>query len=380
MEISSADFEENLSLQQFSGNGLMMKLKLTGNYNANEDKCFFDKISGHINMHTKKLVFEGMRLNFSGGKIPIFPILTTLGFDRTRIEDDTVFQFDQWCPNATELVFSDSHFHNDDVLKSFYSAEKVYPQIKSLDFHFKSDDISKEWLEGVNKKFPQLENLRLQLESDEVFPKADSRCNIPYQPLYFKNLKKLTVFLFGTDPLGYELECMFNFLAISNEKLKELTINGMDVNENWYQWIQGCKKLSKLHIDCSYFVEDDLNDLKEMSMLREVKIEVKKFDWGHKELFDFIRKHPKLKLIDIDSNRKNTRLKYDDTFKKMFNDLIEERGKFTIKVMYHEGGRKMKISEKGFNETEEYEVSSSEEDDFFGDHDDDIDEDTESSA
>lgn len=303
-----------------------------------------------------------MELNLPADNIPIFPILTKLAFDFVLIENETILQFDKWCPNVTELVFSESQFLNDDIFKAFYSADKIYHEVKTLHFHFRPNELTREWLDGINKKFPKLENLRLQIETYEQFRRFEPGCDEPDRPLYFKNLKKLTLFVYSTsDTFGFDVEYMFDFLAISNQKLKKLTIHGVDFHEEWFKWIEKCKKLNKLNIDCSWFPEDSLNYLDTMPMLHEVHLEVERFHWDHRDMFSFIRKHPKLKLIDVDSVRKNKQLKYDNKFMEMFYDLIEERGKFTIRAIYNEGGREMNISENGFSEIISYEPSSSEE-------------------
>lgn len=127
-------------------------------------------------------------------------------------------------------------------------------------------------------------------------------------------------------------------------------------------FIQNSKRLGKLTFRCPYLCEDDLNDLDEMKWLREVLLDVKCFYWQPEDMLTFVRQQKGLKVLTIESDRQCSRIKYDKEFKKMFDDMVKERSKLKIKVLFHQGGREMKISEKGFSETHMYEVSSSDSD------------------
>lgn len=74
---------------------------------------------------------------------------------------------------------------------------------------------------------------------------------MPYEPLYFKNLKKLSVF-----PFGNEINKLVDYMAICNAKLKEFQFRGMTTSKEMIEWISSSKRLGKLTLDCPYLDED----------------------------------------------------------------------------------------------------------------------------
>lgn len=161
------------------------------------------------------------------------------------------------------------------IFAKFTSTEVVYPQVKKFEFHFGDYfELTREFLQEMDEQFPDLERLHLQLEPQDNFSSYEPTFNVPYKPLYFKKLKNLSVFAFGED-----VRQLFDYMAISNAKLKELSFGGMTTPTKIIKWIESCERLGKLTLDCPYLNEDKMNDLREMKWLREVKLEGKSFLW-----------------------------------------------------------------------------------------------------
>lgn len=98
-----------------------------------------------------------------------------------------------------------------------------------------------------------------------------------------------------------------------------------------------------------------------MRWLREVHFEAKYLHWEPKDIVSFARNNRHLKVMNVESDRKNNSMVFDEKFKEDFGALIEERKKLKIKVMFHQGGREIRMSETGFKETQMYDTASDEE-------------------
>lgn len=61
---------------------------------------------------------------------------------------------------------------------------------------------------------------------------------------------------------------------------------------------------------------------------------------------------------------RNNSMKFGTDFQNAFADLLKDRKKLTIQATFHEGIRVMNISEKGFDEKQEYETPSTDEDEL----------------
>lgn len=87
-----------------------------------------------------------------------------------------------------------------------------------------------------------------------------------------------------------------------------------------------------------------------MELLTKVTLSPRHLDWDPEEIIEFARNNPRLRLLEIDSDRKNDELKFGKKYKDLFADLIKERGQLAITVFFHEEKREVKISEKGFTQ------------------------------
>lgn len=357
LEIKLREYKNDEVLQRIvKSSNIITEIRLKGTRNEHEDNELFEEVTRHCCRRITKIVFDSMIVNITADKLQMFPLLSKIVFCWSQIGDDSVLRFKDWCPNITTLVFHSTRL-SDDAYTELCSTEHLFPHIKVFAFHFAFDTESdRVFLAAMDTKFPSIESLNLTFEREESFIADD--CRVLVERLFFKNLKKLWIFSFGEH-----IEYLFEYLAISNKKLKELTFNGLMVPDKCLEWIQDCKKLSKLTFDCPFLIENDLNDFEVMPLLREVRLEVKQFHWQPEEMMEFIRKQPRLKVLDIDSDRKNSEMQYGQDFKKMFDDLVKQRKKLLIKAVFHQGSRQIKFSEKGFKETKMYATSSDDESD-----------------
>lgn len=310
-------------------------LNLSG-MNSDKDGEFFDKIGQSCSKTTEKLVLSMMKLKSLPNQIQIFPLLSKITFFGCEISDKSILQFNEWCPNITQLVFQNVCFIDDnfDVLTS---TEHIFPLVKSFAFDFHGHfegHLNKTFLAQIDEKFPMLESLELNLRRGSTFD-----C-IGYKTLHFKNLKKLNVFTFGKNVS----------LAIFNRKLKELKFAGLNAEAMIFIWIKSCKNLAKLTLDLRYLDESNLSYLKNMECLREVKLNVKQFNWKLDEMLEFVRNNRRLKILNIECDRKSKEMQFDDDFEKKFDDLIKQRRKLSINLDFLQGKRTINISEKGIVE------------------------------
>lgn len=73
-------------------------------------------------------------------------------------------------------------------------------------------------------------------------------------------------------------------------------------------------------------------------------------------MLEFVHTQKGLEKLEIISDCRNNSMKYDDEFRKLFGELVKERGHLEIRVQFGQGEREMKISAKGFSEMQEYET------------------------
>lgn len=333
------------------------KIKLEGTYNEAEDNELFLEIARTCGRTVEHLVLYGMRLSIPVDKLVMISLLTKVTFEHCSMNNDSMLRFHQWCPNITDLSFRWVDL-SDDAYDELCSNEAMFPHVKSFAFQFaRGTEFDKDFLSKIDKKFPSIESLSLELESDESFCELDPECNGPYEALYFKNLKKLSVVTFGED-----IECLLDHMAVCRNKLKELTFSGLNMPERFYKWIGSCKKLAKLTLRVSYLVESELEELNELPYLNTVTLDVKEFHWVPEDMLAFVRKQRRLKVLKIESDRKNKEMKYDDGFKKTFDEIVAQRKKMTIHIMFYQNRREVKVSEKGLNETKDFDDNTSDDD------------------
>lgn len=246
-KISAISYRDDMNIQNLvrTNSQLIPDIQLCGTYNKDEkdDNALFEEIVRHCSQTTKTLVLSYMKLNLSTKKLKVFPLLSKVVFELCSIEDDGIFRFNEWCPNITEIRFK----MVENAFNTFASTDTdvIYPQVKKFEFHFENHEMTKEFMAAMDQKFPALEDLHLKFDTMNYFNFRSSTYNVPYEPLYFKNLKKLFVFAFGE-----EFDQLFDYMAISNAKLEDLTFFGKDTSAELLKWIESCKQLRKLLLDC----------------------------------------------------------------------------------------------------------------------------------
>lgn len=326
-EIRADEYKNHKSLQSLIRNRsqTIPAIRLHGSGKKREDTELFEEIIRHCSQTTKTLIMLWMQLDIPTEQLK--PLLTKIKFYGCSIDNGSVLRFDEWCPNVTKVHFELEGRFSEEAFDTFTSTEFIFPLVKTLSFDFGYEhEMTRELLAALDQKYPILDSLNLTLNHrcnvspssyenvllmfglmDENSANVDPKLNVPYEPLHFKNLKKLSVRAFGN-----EIGSLFDYMAISNQKLKELTFAGMAVPGKMLKWFQSCKRLAKLTLQCPCLIESELNDLNEMVWLREVKLDVKRFHWEPKEMIDFVRKHSGLKKLIIVSDRKNKSMKYDE--------------------------------------------------------------------
>ncbi|XP_031617273.1 uncharacterized protein LOC116337096 [Contarinia nasturtii] len=345
-EISVEKLIENPNLVTFirENNNTLPNLHLVGTGSITNDKALFELITRYCTNSAKKLKFSWMTINIPFEKLQPFALLKEVTFDTCTIENESILNFNRWCPNVANLIFDEGTTLSHSALDALKSSTQALPHVKSLSIDFKSSSLklTREWLAVLNQQFPQLENLELTLKDEDSF--NGRTLTDTYQPLYFSNLKKLSVQAFGND-----IDKLFDYMAISNKKLKELIFIGLVDTQELYDWIKSCKKLQKLTVDCRYLT-GYMSDVTDMPLVKELKLEAKKLDMEPNEIIQTARNLPRLNLLDIVSDYGNDDIQFGQEYKDMFADLNKERKKLTIKVFFHEEKREIKISEKGFSE------------------------------
>lgn len=356
LEVSLAKYEEDINFQNIVRSHCMTELVLKGNRKEDEDSRLIEEIMQHCSQAKTKLAFTYVCHTLPADKIREFPLLKKLIFYCTSLVSDSLLRFNDWCPNLTEIRFRAHVSMSEEAYETFTSTDHIYPQIKTFEFDMSYNyELTREFLAAMDTKFPSLECLDLTLSHNDDFSSYEPKYQLPYEPLYFKNLKKLSVFAFGN-----EVNKLIDYMAVCNSKLKEFKFHGMTTPEEMITWIGSCKRLGKLTFDCSYLDEHGLMELKNMRWLREVHFEAKYLHWEPEDIVEFARNNRHLKVMTVESDRKNNSMIFDEKFKQDFGGLIQERKKLKIKVLFHQGGREIRMSETGFSETQQYDTPDEE--------------------
>lgn len=241
----------NLLRQKLEDNADLPHLNIMGSRNEKDDQALFEMVIRDGLTSTKKLNLTRMTINIPAEKLQVFPEIQEVTFDACTVENESILRFNEWCPNATKLTF-DGLKLGLPVYNSFIASENASPNVKSLTFNFKrSVKMTRAFLNILSNQFPMVENLELIMEpSDNVCGRV-SKYNLTYEPLHFKNVKKLFVRAYAG-----EIDRLFDYMAISNEKLKNFSFAGMAVTDELATWIKSCKQLDELTIDWQYRAAD----------------------------------------------------------------------------------------------------------------------------
>lgn len=165
----------------------------------------------------------------------------------------------------------------------------------------------------MENQFPFLEHLFLEFDTETNFTSGRTRLSrflspdtslikddIKYELKYFNNLKKLRVFAYG------QCEEIFNFLKISNKKLKYLEFSGMTADEKLITSISNYAKLTNLKFNCSYVDEDELNSLPtHLTKLMNPTLDTKYFDWNSSNIIKSIEDAKRLRRLIVTVDRKD---------------------------------------------------------------------------
>ncbi|XP_037029172.1 uncharacterized protein LOC119069236 isoform X2 [Bradysia coprophila] len=356
LEVTLENYEKDVDFRNIVRSECITGLVLKGQQKEAEDNKLMEEVMRDCGETKAKICFAYMLHTLPVSKLPVLPSLKKLTFYISILNSDALLRFNDWCPNLTEIHFKRGVGMSREAFETFTSIQSAtYPQVITFEFDMSDDyDLTRDFLAKMDKKFPSLKCFDLTLSYDDEFSAYDPQYQVSYQPLYFKNLKKLSVSAFGN-----QIDKLFDYMAVSNIKLKEFKFMGMTTPSEMISWIGNCKALSKLTLACPHILEDGLMELKDMHLLREVHFEAKHIHWEPEEIVEFARNNKRLKVMNIESDRKNNSMKFDWKFKDKFDELMRERRKLKIKVVFHEGERKINVSETSFSETQLYDTPDS---------------------
>lgn len=299
----------------------------------------------------ENIVLANMEFKKKIKNLPVLPGVTQISFIDSIIKNYDILGFNQWCPNVTELAFVRTHI-SQSVFHHFISEDEL-PAVKTFTYSFESTmEMFGYFIEEMDVKLPSLESLTLILNTSDDLENFEPMWDdeAPYESTYFENLTKLSLTAFGDEG-----DRVFDYMNISNEKLEELEFKGFWLTKDNLKWIKNCKQLSKLTLGCKCLEGKDLmKNLKGMEKLKEVHLDIGSIDWTPMKMIEFFRNNKQLKMISIECERNNKEFKFDDEFKKMFDELAQQRDEMLIEVTFgkDDGMRQLKISKESFEEKE----------------------------
>lgn len=257
-EISDEKLRKNRKLpdQLRDNNRNLPNLHIAGCKNEQKDKLLFELVVRHCAGTTKKLVFSNMNFNIPAEKLQVFPMLSEVTFRLCSVENESILRFNDWCPNMINLTFERMKMSTDVYNK--FLIQHTCPKVNSLVINFKdSVGMTREFLNALHQRFPSLENLEIILDPHDNYSAKESKFNVPYKALHFKELKKLYVRAFSMD-----IEKLFDYMGIFNDKIEEFSFAGMATYASITDWIVRCEKLTKLTIDVQEIIESELEKVK----------------------------------------------------------------------------------------------------------------------
>lgn len=343
----------------------MTAIEIYGEYSEEKDIALYRDISAHCKEYLTKLELKFIKLHVPLDQITIYPNLKELSMSFDTLSFD-FFKFNVWCPNLEILTMKIGF--KEDTEENWLSMAEKHPSTLvrklTIALNIDSKDCVYYCFNAMEKQFPMLEDLRLEFDVEMNFTLnkyvhtfSGNSLSTTYESLYFDNLKKLSMFAFG------ECDDIFNYLCISNEKLKEIHFMGMNADATLIKSLCNYPKLTKLNLDCPYVYEDELSVLcTGLPKLMTLVLDTKYFHWESSDMMDFIQKSKRLRHLKIDVDRKGRKFDIDEEFKKQFAALIESGRKFlTLHIKCFETSQEIELSRKNVIEKPPSPSSSSDE-------------------
>lgn len=226
-------------------------VNITGSRNENDDKALLELVIRHCAKSTKKLTLFRMIINIPAEKLQAFPKLEEVKIDSCSVENESILSFNEWCPNANKLTLAGLKLSLT-AYKAFIASENTFPNVTTLTLNFKDSlKMTRGILKVFSSQFPMVKELDIIMCPNENVSADQSKYNVAYQALYFKNVEKLFVRAFAG-----EIDKLFDYMAISNEKLTSFSFAGMAVTDELANWIKSCKQLDELTVDWQYRAAD----------------------------------------------------------------------------------------------------------------------------
>lgn len=346
MEVTSKNYQDLINKSES-----MTTIELHGEYSQEKDTVLYRAISSYCKDTLTKLVLKFMNLQVVIGEITILPNVKELELAIGTLSW-SFFKLNVWCPNV-EYLKIDIGFEDDSDDDWMSIAEThVSPLVRKLTITMNIDSKADVYycFEAMEKQFPLLENLFLDFGGDMNFTlnrfvpcfSANSLTS-SYEPLYFKNLKILSVFAFGN------CDDIFNYLKISNAKLKDITFSGMNADETLIKSLCNFPKLNKLKLDCPYVYESELDVLcSGLPKLMTLVLDTKVLHWNPTDMMEFIKNSTRLRRLQIYVDRKSKNFKIENKLKEDFQTLVEGGRKFLqLDIKFWQSSQEYHLSRKG---------------------------------
>lgn len=323
-------------------------VQIDGAYSEEKDIQLYRDVSAHCKEYLTKLSLKFVKLHVDDDQIIKFPNLKELDLSIGELSFGFL-KFNEWCPNLETLTVKISFKESPDNDWISLAEKHPSPSLRCLtmDMNLHSKDEVYFYFEAMEKQFPMLEDLYLEFDTDFTLNKfvpcfSANSLTSTYESLYFENLKKLKVSAFG------QCDDIFNYLCISNEKLKEIHFMGMNADKTLISSLCKYPKLKKLNLDCPYVYEDELGVLcTGLPKLMTLVLDTKYFHWETAEMMDFIQKSQNLRHLKIDVDRKGEKFEIDEEFKKQFEALIQGGRKFlTLDIKCFGSSQEVHLSRK----------------------------------
>lgn len=287
--------------------------------------------------------------------LPVMQFVEKVTFMDTVVKNGSILRFKQWCPNVSELAFIRVQFSRT-VYESFASTmiddDDIMAGVKKLIFHFQNSwDLFGRFPEEMDEKFPSLEEFKLILDTmdyESGFELMDF--DVSHHPIYFKNLRKFSLAAFGDIN---ETDRIFENMNICGVKLEELSCFGVLMSQCNLQWINRCRQLREVTIDCGAFGEGEINELKGMQCLARFKLIVEEIECDAMEIISFVQCNLQLNRVSITCGPESKNIEFGDDFKTALDQLTRDRSDLSINITFNKPSEKqsIKITKEGVVQT-----------------------------